>query len=185
MNISEVVLRMRKKKIEIINWNYVYRFSAGEFSEDPNKLAEPELIYSLGNLRKILGTKMRPSPVSGALARKYGSKTSQHYAVGRLSTGSDQFIEGVPFEIFSKIMYSQLFTGVGIYFDTKGPDGKPWVMFHLDIRERETPFIWFVHKLYDTKTKTISDCYRYPQYNPEYWRLFNDDKLYKNKLFGA
>lgn len=169
----------------MIKWNDIYKLSPGEFSEDPDTYAEPELIYSLGKLRELLGSPMYPSPVKGALARQYGSKVSQHYAVNRLSTASDQFITGIPFDIFSKIMYSNLFTGIGIYPDTKGPDGKPWVMFHLDIRKRAYPWIWFCHKLYDTKEKTISDCYRYPQKNPEYWRLFNDDKLYKNKQFGA
>ena len=169
----------------MINWNSIYKLSPGEFSEDPNKLAEPALIYSLSKLRKILGSKMYPSPTPGALARSNGSKTSQHYAVDRLSTASDVFIEGAPFEIFSKIMYSKLFTGIGIYRNTKGPDGKPWVMFHLDIRKREFPFIWFVHKLYDRDTREISDCYRYLQNDARYWRLFNDTKLFENKLFGA
>ncbi len=169
----------------MINWDYVYKLSPGEFSEDPNKYADPELMYALGALRELLGNRMFPSPVPGALARDYGSKTSQHYAIGRKSTASDQFIEGVPFEIYSKILHSGLFTGIGIYLDTAGPDVKPWVMFHLDIRKRVYPWIWFCHKLYDRETKEISDCYRYPQKNSEYWRLFDNDKLYKNKQFGT
>jgi len=161
-----------------INWNYVYKLSADEFSEDPDKLAEPRLIYSLGDLRRLLGAKMRPSPVPGGLARNYGSKKSQHYVVDRFSTASDQFIEGVPFDIYSKILYSNLFTGIGIYLDTTGPDGKPWIMFHLDIRKRNFPFIWIVQKI-DGVNK-----YRYPQAQPEYWSLFNDGRIYRSKQFG-
>ena len=168
-----------------IDWRKVYKLSADEFSEDPNKHAEPELIYSLGKLRKLLRTIMRPSPVKGALARFSGKTTTQHYAVGRKSTGSDQFIEGIPFEIYSKILFSRLFTGVGIYLDTKGPDGLPWVMFHLDIRKRDFPFIWIAKKEYDPRKKEFRTFYKYPQYDSKYWSLLNDDRIYKNKLFGS
>ncbi len=169
----------------MINWNNVYKLSPEEFSEDPNKYADPKLIYSLGKLRELLDMRMFPSPVSGALARQKGSKTSQHYAVNRLSTASDVFIEGIPFAILTKVLFSNLFTGVGIYLDTRGPDGKPWVMFHLDIRKRYFPFIWIVQKMYDPETGIISDSYLYPQKHPEYWRLMNNECLYKNRLYGA
>ena len=128
----------------MIDWDNVYKLDRDEFSEDPDKYAEPKLIYSLGKLRRLLGVSVYPSPVHGALARVSGSKTTQHYAVDRLSTACDVFIKGIPFEIFTKIMHSKLFTGIGIYLDTNGVDGLPWIMFHLDIRERNFPFIWIV-----------------------------------------
>lgn len=169
----------------MINWDYVYKLAPHEFSEDPDKYAEPELMYSLGNLRKLLGTKMRPSPVPGALARLHGKETSQHYAIGRKSTASDEFIEGIPFEIYSKILYSNLFTGIGIYLDTNGVDGMPWIMFHLDIRKRDYPFIWIVKKMYNTKKQIIGDKYYYPEYDPKYWSLLNDKKFFQYKQFGV
>lgn len=168
----------------MIDWGSVYKLSAGEFADDPDNYAEPELIYSLGKLRKLLGTRMYPSPVKGSLARLDGSPTSQHYAVGRLSTACDVFIEGVPFEIFPKIMHSRLFTGIGIYLETRGADGKPWVMFHLDIRKRDYPFIWIVVKTYDTKTHKRMGKYCYPSYDSNHWRLLNDDRFFKNKQYG-
>ncbi len=161
-----------------IQWDYVYRLSSNEFSEDPDKYAEPELIYSLSTLRKLLGVVMLPSPVPGALARDYGSKRSQHYAIDRLSTASDMFIEGSPFEIFSKIIFTKLFTGIGIYLDTNGPDGKPWVMFHLDIRKHDSFFVWIVEKVNGV------DKYRYPYKNPKYWKLLNDERFYSFKKFS-
>ena len=169
----------------MINWDQVHKLEASEFSEDPNKYAEPVLIYSLGKLRKLLGMKMRPSPVKGALARFDGKPTTQHYAVGRLSTASDMFIEGIPFYIYSKILHSGLFTGIGIYLDTKGPDGLPWVMFHLDIRIRNFPFIWIAKKDYDPRKREFRTYYKYPQYDSKFWRLLNDDRFYRNKQFGT
>ena len=41
--------------------------------------------------RQICGVPFIPSPVFGAHVRFDGSKTSQHYAMGRLSTGTDFF----------------------------------------------------------------------------------------------
>lgn len=167
----------------MINWDYVYKLAPHEFSEDPDKYAEENLIYYLGRLRKKLGKKMRPSPVPGALAR-FDSKasTSQHYcAVGKKSKASDQFIESIPFQIFCTILDLRLFNAIGIYLDTKGPDGMPWVMFHLDIRRRtmNLPLIWIVEKIGG------ADVYRYPQSDPKYWSLFNDSRMYQNKQFGV
>lgn len=169
----------------MINWSKVYKLEAKEFSEDPDKYAEPELIYSLGKLRKLLDSIMRPSPVSGALARLYGKGTSQHYAIGRKSTASDVFIEGIPFEIYSKILYSKLFTGIGIYLDTNGPDGLPWVMFHLDIRQMEYPFVWISKKMYDPRKRVFRTYYKYPSQNQDHWKLLNDKIFFNNKMFGV
>jgi len=169
----------------MINWNNVYKLSPGEFSEDPDKYAEPELIYSLGKLRKLVGVRVFPSPVSGALARTYGSKNSQHYAVDRLSTASDVFIEGVPMDILTLILFSGLFRGIGVYLDTTGPDGLPWVMFHIDLRLRKNthPLIWIYQKV---KTNSgIVTMYRYPQSDSQFWSLLNDPRFFKNKMYGV
>jgi len=178
----------------MINWDKVYKLSANEFSEDPDKFADPQLIYSLGNLRKQLKNKMRPSPVKGTLARHTGSEDSQHF-VGpeinpiRKSKASDVFCEGYPFQTLSIVLSTGHFNGVGVYLDTKGPDGLPWVMFHLDIRPNgfatNLPLIWIVEKVYDAEKDKKVYKYRYPQFDPQYWKLFNDKKLFKSKQFGV
>lgn len=177
----------------MIHWDKVYRLKAGEFSEDPNKYAEPQLIYSLGTIRKFTQKIMRPSPVRGALARFTNGK-SQHCvgpenAIIRKSTASDIFCEGIPFYIYSSILSSNLFKGIGIYLDTKGPDGLPWVMFHVDIREKGfseiSPLIWIVERVHDFVRDKMIDKYRYPQVEPQYWDLFNDKRIYRNKKYGS
>ncbi|MCP4366794.1 MAG: hypothetical protein GY797_01580 [Deltaproteobacteria bacterium] len=178
----------------MIQWDRVYKLEADEFSEDPNKYAEPDLIYALSDLRLFTQRKMRPSPVKGALARFGGSTTSQHY-VGeskeehsRLSTGSDVFCEGPIFSIYSYLLYGKLFRGIGVYLDTTGPDGLPWVMLHLDIRpfgfNNNLPLIWIAEKVYDPKKEKKVTKYRYPQSDSKYWKLFNDERLYRDKLFA-
>lgn len=175
----------------MIDWNRVYKLSPGEFSEDPNKYAEENLIYYLGRLRKKIKRKMRPSPVSGALARfDEKSSTSMHFCSlshSRKSKASDMFIEGVPFVIFSTILDLRLFNGIGIYLDTKGPDGLPWIMFHLDLRKRNKnlPTIWIVEKVYDFENHKLIDTYRYPQADTKYWSLLNDQQFYKDKKYGV
>jgi len=117
----------------------IRNFTWNEFPESP-ELADPKLLLALDYLRDDLGVPIIPSPVPGALARFDGSKTSQHYAVDRLSTGCDVFIRCSPFKAYSIILQSGCFTGVGIYFDTQYA-GKPHVMFHLDIRDE--PLMWY------------------------------------------
>lgn len=169
----------------MIDWKTVYKLSAREFSEDPNEHAEPKLIYSLGFLRKLTNEKMFPSPAPGALARMEGRNSSQHFAVGRKSTASDVFCEGIPIANVFSILSSKWFNGVGIYIDTIGPDGLPWIMFHLDLRpigfDTETPLIWITEKEYDFKKGKTVTKYRYPQSDPKYWKLLNNPKFFREK----
>lgn len=181
----------------MIDWDKVYKLSASEFSEDPNKYAEPELLYSLGSLRKRAGVKMFPSPVSGALARFTGSKTSQHFVnrkelPTKRSTGSDIFMEGIPFVNYQTILRSYKFNGIGIYLDTIGGDSLPWIMFHVDIRpygsnpyNRIEPLIWIAEKIFDTAKNKWVTKYRYPQFDSKYWRLLNVGRFYTTKKFGS
>jgi hypothetical protein len=124
----------------ILNGVQIKNYKKDEFPKDPTKYANPELIIRLDKLRDFLGKPVYPSPVKNALARFSGSKTSRHYAVGRLSDACDVFIEGDKFEVYSKVLKSNLFTGIGLYFDTKYKN-KPWMMMHLDLREN--PLMWF------------------------------------------
>jgi len=110
-------------------------FKPEEFSEDI-KHADPKLLINLDNLRDIIGAEVYPSPAKGALARfDFGSESSQHYAVDRLSTAIDFFCNSDPFEAWVKIIKSNLFTRVGIYFDTYFNNRK-WVMFHVDLKDQ-------------------------------------------------
>ncbi|MCP3683310.1 MAG: hypothetical protein GY861_11530 [bacterium] len=172
--------------MEKINWSKVYKLSPGEFSEDPNEFAEPSLIYSLSDVRKLTDNRMFPSPVEGSLARQGG--TSQHSITEnkKKSKASDVFMEGVPIYNYSLILASGRFNGIGIYIDTTGPDGLPWVMFHLDIRSRgfrtNVPWVWIVKKEYDNTTEEIVNNYMYPQKDPQLWRELYDYKMYQHVL---
>lgn len=118
----------------------INHFSLDEFPENPLKYADPKLIISLDRLRELINLPIHPSPVKNALARFDGSKTSRHYAVGRLSDAIDVFIIGNKLEIFLKIIQSNLFTGIGLYFDTHYR-GNSQMMVHLDLREK--PLMWY------------------------------------------
>lgn len=169
-----------------INWKKVYKFSPGEFPEDPNQFAEPKLIYSLDEARMMHDRRIYPSPVKGALARfdPLGKK-SQHYVDlerGRLSKAVDFFPTGMAISMYHVLMAGGKFQGIGIYLDSTGPDGEPWVMFHADIREvgfrQHVPLLWFAEK--DEKDEWK---YRYPQMDPQYWELFQDKRLYEERRF--
>lgn len=170
----------------MIDWNSVFRLNSWEFSENPDKYADPMLIYNLSDLRRLSNERIYPSPVSGALARFNGSETSQHYVGSkddpvRKSTGIDIFMEGTPFSNYSFILHSRLFTGIGIYLDTTGPDGLNWIMFHLDMRpfKSNLPLIWIA-----TKEESGSTKYHYPLNNIQNWTKLNNERFFTPKEFG-
>ena len=172
-----------------IDWAQILYFAPDEFPENP-KHAEPTLIYRLDHTRGYLDKAVYPSPVKGALARFTGSEHSQHYAVDRLSTGVDVFCEGIPIQNFYTILGLKYFNGIGVYLDTNGVDGQPWIMFHLDIRpigfKIDVPLLWIVIKIKDKITGKVKTKYKYPQLNPEYWSLLRDERLYmaRTKSYG-
>lgn len=167
-----------------IDWTKVKKLSPSEFSENP-KHAEPELIYSLSDTRIAIDQKIYPSPVKGALARFTGRTTTQHYAVNRLSKACDVFCEGPPIQNFTTILSLNKFMGMGIYIDTTGPDGLPWIMFHLDIRTDgfapNIPLIWIAEKVWSSTERKRVTKYRHPQYKPEYWKLLKNESWYYNR----
>lgn len=125
----------------MIDWSKIEHFKKLEFSEDPDKCANPSLIYSLDSYRKRLDKSIYPSPVPGALARfNKESKTSRHYAIERKSDAIDVFCEAPIFQAWSIAMHSGLWNGIGVYFDTKYCN-KPWCMLHLD--KRKYGSLWF------------------------------------------
>jgi hypothetical protein len=102
--------------------------------------------------------------------------------VVRKSTAIDVFPEGTPVLFYSHLLRHKQINGIGIYLDTNGVDGKPWVMFHFDIRPvglPNMPLVWIVKKI-SGKQK-----YFYPHKDKSLWNLLNDEKFFayrqKNK----
>ena len=143
----------------------IRHFKPSEFSEWIG-YGHPKLFCSLDEFRRILGCRIFPSPAPGALARfDWSDRKSQHfcdYQGPRLSKAVDVFPDCQIEHAFIMAMCSQLFGGVGVYFDTFY-NGKKWPMLHLDIRDIEdVTLIWFRHQHND---------YRYPQYCHKDMRL--------------
>lgn len=169
-----------------IYWNDISFFTPEEFTHDPSIYADPQLIYTLDKLRLRLGEKIYPSPVDGAFVRFDGSETSQHYvgpeeAIIRKTTAIDFFPEGIPVHTYTCLVSQFFVRGIGIYLDTVGIDGNPWVMFHMDIREKGykgSPLIWFCEK------KEGKNKYYYPQVNEADWKFLQDGRLYIRKEFN-
>ena len=128
----------------MINWVNIKHFSEKEFNVDFN-LVNPKLIYTLDTFRELYGKRIYPSPVDGAIARTYGSRSSRHYAIGRKSDAIDLFMEGDIREMFILPLLSKLWGGVGIYFDTFYKD-RPWPMVHLDLRSGNLTTYWYRKK---------------------------------------
>jgi hypothetical protein len=119
-----------------MDWEHITHFKPSEFpSQKEIDLTEPRLFKTLDGFRVDLGYPIYPSPVKGALAREYGSKTSRHYAIGRLSTAVDIFPDCSVYHAF--IIATQYFGGVGVYFDTHFK-GRKWIMLHVDLRQTKT-----------------------------------------------
>ena len=96
---------------------------------------EAGLITTLQNIREDTGIPITPSPVKGAWYRLDGSKTSRHYAVGRLSDAGDIFPQkDRVLDLWLMVQEVTQLGGIGLYADTNGPDGKPWSMMHIDLR---------------------------------------------------
>ncbi len=157
-----------------INWSRV-PISPDEFSEDPIKYADPQFIIALQDFRILYGKPYYPSPVSGALARFDGSKTSKHYVgdkdkIERRSNANDGFWEGLPIDVYHTAITCGLFGGIGVYFDGFY-SRKSWPRFHFDTRKngfKSMPLIWFVK----------NNKYYYPQYDIDAWLLLKDRILY-------
>ena len=126
----------------MINGVDMPKFSPGEFSEDPNKFAHPELLRKAQQFRTILRAKIFPSKAEGALARTSGNKTSWHFVDDvKLSMAWDIFCNTHIFKAWTVALSCGLWKGLGVYFDTHGNNGKPWPMLHLDLRPK--PLIWY------------------------------------------
>lgn len=134
--------------MSIINGIDMPNFSPGEFSEDPNQFAHPDLLTNAQKFRTILNSKIYPSKSIGSLARSYGSKTSLHFVMRiygeNLSKAWDIFCDTPIFRAWTIALNCNLWGGVGVYFDTKGNNDQLWPMLHLDLRPH--PLIWYRDK---------------------------------------
>jgi len=149
----------------MIDWKSIKYFVPAEFPDDPDDHADPILITKLNYFRKLRGLPIYPSPVEGALARfDDSSKSSFHYAgEGFKSRAIDFYCEGTAYSAFIELLSSQLFGGIGVYFNAKY-NGVSWVRFHVDLRKlgekhaKDNVLIWYVNE--------DGDRY-YPQYDKE------------------
>lgn len=166
----------------MIDWKRVPNFHPDEFPEDPDRYADPKLIYTLQAYRTRINQAVYPSPVKGALARFGINTTSQHSAVDRKSRAVDVFAEGVPVSNFACLITVPEIMGIGIYLDTNGPDAAPWIMFHMDIRgvgfTADVPLVWICKKVQGRNK------YYYPQKDPAHWSLLRQDNMYQERRFG-
>ena len=135
------------------------RFKLKEFpSQKEIDLTDPRLFRVLDQYAIDLDFPVYPSRAKGALAREYGSPTSRHYAIGKLSTAVDFFPNCSTIRAFIKAC--NYFGGVGLYFDTHFRNRK-WVMLHGDLRSQQKIW-WRQSKIYHT-VNTDAD----------YWTLIN------------
>ena len=134
----------------MIPWNEINFFNKNEFPADPDIYAEPEVIISLNEFRRITGRKIYPSPLKRAFVRLGDEDVnSQHYCAPDFSIKSraiDVFPEGNPFKNWLNAVSCGLWGGVGVYFGTfYGTRTNLWPMLHLDIRCRDNgvPALWY------------------------------------------
>ncbi len=117
-----------------LDFSEVNYFSIDEWPGDSLAHIDADLVLALSEYRDRLGHGVVPSPVVDGWYRTDGSKTSRHYAVGRLSDAGDVFPQC---DIRKALMVAMGWGwgGIGVYLDTTGPSGKPEPMLHLDMRQ--------------------------------------------------
>jgi len=110
-------------------------FTASEWP-DVNVLAlvDARVLQNLDTLRDRHGQAIHPSRHPDGWARASGSVTSQHYAVGRLSTAADVFPAGDVLSCWLQALAMPVWGGIGLYLDTRLHSLQPGAMMHLDIR---------------------------------------------------
>lgn len=119
----------------------------------PLHLLDRNIVLTLQSLRTRSGIPIHPSPHPEAWARTSGNVSSRHYAVGRLSDAGDVFpARGKAMELWLVAQQYERIGGLGLYSDTTGIDGFPWIMMHLDLRPstrtfwvRENGRYWYLH----------------------------------------
>jgi len=133
----------------IINGVEMINFTHKEIPPYIAKYMSPKILSCIQWYREILGCPFNISLANGALTRFDGRKTSEHYVIVNQKSGEiekpSRAIDGFPdcnvFEAWGKALSCNIFSGVGVYFDTKNNQGEPQHMLHLDLREK--PLIWY------------------------------------------
>lgn len=121
-----------------LDWSTIDYFRPSEFiTPDGQSMLDfihPDIIKAADEFRRRLGVPVMISPAAGAMARFSGSKTSQHYAVGRRSTALDVMpAAGTSLRAAYRAAESvRLIGGIGVY-----PDWRPRPGLHLDTRPRK------------------------------------------------
>lgn len=151
---------MMEMSAAALDFKLIEHFGRHEFPGDVLEHVEDDLILGLSEYRDRLGHAVIPSPVVAGWYRKGGSKTSRHYAVGRLSDAADVFPQCSIREAWLTAMGCDWWGGIGVYLDTNGPSGHPQPMLHLDLRPGRV--IWMRHK----------GKYIYPLRSPEEMQAF-------------
>lgn len=138
---------MGKYPASLLDWSSIPNFSESEFDHVDLERLDESFVIELQNFRDLLSRRIYPSPVDGAFVRLDGSKTSRHYAVGRLSDAGDVFPECHIAEAFLCALRTR-FGGIGIYLDTTFK-GRAWPMLHLDLRPVEKQAVWIRETIED------------------------------------
>ena len=123
-------------------------FSIKEIPQHVSPYMSRLILSRIQIYRNLLECPFNISMAHGALIRFDGSKTSEHYVI-KTTTGQieklSRAIDGFPdcdiFKAWTITLSSGMFTGVGVYFDTRNNHGVPQPMLHLDLRS--TPLIWY------------------------------------------
>lgn len=133
----------------IINGINMPNFTHEEIPKTLAKYMSKQALSNIQQYRNILGCPFNISFDPGALIRFDGRRMSEHFVIinpetgkpNKLSTAIDGFPNCDIFEAWSKALSSNLFGGVGVYFDTLNNQGVAQPMLHLDLRKH--PLIWY------------------------------------------
>ena len=124
-----------KKAIDL-DWSSINHFSPSEWPKDSLEHLNADVVLALDELRGRLGKAIYPTPLAGGWYRKRGSKTSRHYAEGRLSDAGDFFTDANTLDALLHITSMPQIGGVGVYLDTFYRN-QSWPMFHIDLRAHD------------------------------------------------
>lgn len=135
-----------------INGINMPNFTKKEIPEDIAVYMDKIILRDIQKYRDILGCPFSISLANGALIRFDGRQASEHHVILSPFTGNpiklSRAIDGFPhcniFEAWTKALSSNIFSGIGVYFDTKNNHGIAQPMLHLDLRP--FPLTWYRDK---------------------------------------
>lgn len=149
--------------MSIINNVNMPNFTHDEIPPGTAQFMDKHILENIQEYRNLLGCPFSISQADGALIRFDGSKTSEHHVVSnqgvpvKLSRAIDGFPNCNIFEAWTKALSSNLFGGIGVYFDTKNNKGMFQPMLHLDLRA--SSLMWY----------RDDDEYFYPHKNKDFF----------------